>query len=166
MFHASYVWFLSLIIPEEALSSLGETLVSLESLSLPSLIICSSNDETQSPSGEAFNLSCGTSIEPSTKTCDQVSQAGYWLHLLGVILEFDLAQGGTKSLSVVICRPADETVSPLGNAFYLSSGTSIESLSDTRGQVSQNRYRPLLLGVILEFYLAQEGTKSLRRGFS
>lgn len=67
---ASWTLFLCQILPEETLSPSCKILISLRIICLSGKVICSMVDETISPSGEALDLSGGTSIKPSNKTCD------------------------------------------------------------------------------------------------
>lgn len=76
-----------------------ESLVSLWNLIPIVRVVCSPSNETIRLSSEATNISGRTSIEPSDKTCDQVSHAGYLSLFLGVILEYGPSRGYTKSLS-------------------------------------------------------------------
>ena len=71
-------------------SHVGYQLVD-ETIGPSSIVIYNPIDETTSILSEVLHLSGMTSINPSGKTYDQVSQDGYWLRLLGMIYEYDLA---------------------------------------------------------------------------
>lgn len=68
--HSSWTLFLSMIPPKETLIPSYESLVNLGNLFPSGEVMCSPAGEHISPSSEVLDISSGTSIKASEKTCD------------------------------------------------------------------------------------------------